>query len=65
MSSEGEALLRGNSMHKPFELRGVDVDQCGTAGALQVMMVWSIGTGEFVALFPADVDNLDNAQPMK
>lgn len=49
-------------MNHTFESRRVDGDELAARIALQVVMVWGEWLGEFIALFPAVMDDLDDTK---
>lgn len=62
MIGDGVVVRFGDGANELFELRGLEFNEFVALGALQMMMVWLEGSGQFVAFFPADMDNIDNAE---
>ena len=55
-------VFGGEGIDEGFEFGGVEGDEFAAASALEVVMVWLEWASEFVAFFPADVDDVDDAE---
>lgn len=62
VASDDVAVLLGDSVDELLELGRVDSDELVAVGALQMVMMRLEGIGQLVALFPADMDYLDDVQ---